>query len=440
MRDTVTIAYRGAGYELGKGRGFYGIWRAGSAAGSDPAGAPVPPLEWWPETPAGWSAAWARFSTVETPGSIAATGPDAAWAAGAGLRATIAVGLLSVGVVCGIVGLFPGYLGGASLASESEELLPHLIYIAAWAAAGGLVLLGGGRRRAGALLGAGVSAITFGLLFGDAATAISSSRPLAGAGLLLSLAGWLACTAGAALACTALPAPAADPATAAPAAPEASGPGTPGPAGPFGGYGTPATAPWTSRPANGKAILAAVLAPLAALGAAITFAPSWDSYTLRVATGASQTLTEGNAFSNPGAVIAGNVMVMIAIVAVAIAAVARRPIRRGSALLAGAIVPLVAQVISGMMQAGQTPTPAQFNFSPAQATQLGLTISSGLTAAFWAYCAFVLAMIVVCAWMALPPRAATVAVPPGVPAGPMPGSAAGPCLAPSPRPPSRSPA
>ncbi len=46
---------------------------------------------------------------------------------------------------------------------------------------------------------------------------------------------------------------------------------------------------------------------VAALGVAATFAPAWDSFTLRTAASQSQTLTAGNAFANPGAVIAGDV-------------------------------------------------------------------------------------------------------------------------------------
>ena len=46
---------------------------------------------------------------------------------------------------------------------------------------------------------------------------------------------------------------------------------------------------------------------LAGLGRAAAFAPAWDSFTLRTAAGQSQSLTAGNAFSNPGLVIAGDV-------------------------------------------------------------------------------------------------------------------------------------
>ena len=67
MRENVTISYRGARYEIGRGQHFYGIWVAGAPQAQ--------PLEWWPETPAGWTHAWARFTGIEVPGTIVALSP-----------------------------------------------------------------------------------------------------------------------------------------------------------------------------------------------------------------------------------------------------------------------------------------------------------------------------------------------------------------------------
>ena len=64
--DKVTITYRGAKYEIGRGRDFYGIWITGGPRSQ--------PLEWWPETPEGWSAAWTRFASIEAPGAIIPVG------------------------------------------------------------------------------------------------------------------------------------------------------------------------------------------------------------------------------------------------------------------------------------------------------------------------------------------------------------------------------
>src|SRR5580692_6816779 len=62
MPETVIISYRGANYAIGQGQLYYGIWLAASPHGQ--------PIEWWQHTPEGWSAAWARFTSIEVPGTI----------------------------------------------------------------------------------------------------------------------------------------------------------------------------------------------------------------------------------------------------------------------------------------------------------------------------------------------------------------------------------
>ena len=137
MRESVTIWYSGAGYRLGRGSHYYGIWAAG--------GPPSQPLEQWPETPEGWSAAWSRFTAIEAPGTIVHFSRLAAPAG----RAVNAVVLLAAGVACGIAGLFPGYLSGTSLAQQPVQLVPHAIYLAVWTVSALLIWFGGVRRRAG---------------------------------------------------------------------------------------------------------------------------------------------------------------------------------------------------------------------------------------------------------------------------------------------------
>jgi len=361
--DNVVISHRGAAYEIGRGRGFYGIW---------PAGAPRSrPAEWWPATPAGWSGAWSRFTRLEAPAAIVPVTAAPILKISASTRAIIAAVLLAVGVVFGAGALFPGYIGRPSLASQAGELVPHLIYLAAWLAATVLILLGGTRLRVGALLAAGTSAVTFGLYFADLGTAISGSN-LFGAGLVLGLIGWLSCAAGAAMALWIRP------------------------AGAGHRYGL--------RPVRWLPAVA-----VAGLGVAATFGPAWDSFTIHTASGQSQTLTEGNAFAMPGAVIAGNVMVMIALVAVLVAAGLLRPVRQGGILVIGAIIPMVAQAISAIIQLLQPATPAQFGISPAQAALAGITVSSGATAVFWVYCGFAAAAVVLGVRMILPSRRAVAA-------------------------------
>src|SRR4029077_6876008 len=85
--------------------------------------------------------------------------------------------------------------------------------------------------------------------------------------------------------------------------------------------------------------LSLAVAGFAALGAAIAFAPSWDSYTLRTPSGLLHYVAAGNAFANPVPVIAGDVAVMIALVVVVITAALWRPARLGAGLCAGGVIP-----------------------------------------------------------------------------------------------------
>jgi len=379
--DRVIITYRGATYEIGRGWEFYGIWMNGAPRSQ--------PLERWPETSEGWTAAWTRFTSIETPGTIvpvgknthpvsSGTGPDGGNAGPGAVPAAggkIAAALLGVGVILGVVGLFPTYIGGASLAQQAEQVVPHAIYLAVWTVSAVLILLGGARQRLGALLGLGLSVVTFGLFVADAGLAIAGRGTGGGAGLVLSFIGWLACAAGSVLAFLIRPA------------------GAPGRLVPL------------VRP-RGAALGPFVLLTLAGLGVAAAFAPAWDTFTLRTAAGQVQTVTAGNAFSNPGLVIAGDVLVMIVLAALVIVAALWRPVRQGAVLLAGAVVPMAAQAISAMVQIAETPSPAAFGISSAQARQLGLTISAGLTPAFWIYFGFLVTLIVSCLWMSFPPPAA----------------------------------
>jgi hypothetical protein len=417
--EKITISHRGAGYEIGRGKRYYGIWVTG-APESDP-------IDRWPETRDGWVQAWIRFTAIETPESIvaverprsrfkfpgvnlkksravSATITDAAAGRrGEAARALAGAGLLGLGVLLGLIGLFPGYVGSPSLASQADQLVPHLIYLAVWAASAAVIVAGfrprggaappgtarSGLTRTGALLGIGLSAVTFGLYFADLGQVISGGASLLGAGLVLSLLGWAACAAGSAIALTAHP-------------------------------GAPARSPglhMTGGPVRPSARDAGpiTLLLLAAVGAVVTFAPSWDSYTLaQASTGVAQTVTAGNAFANPGPVIAGNVAVMIAVVAVAVVAALWRPAWQGAVLLAGAIVPLAAQAISALIQVSGPTSPSLFGISPAQASAAGLTISAGVTPIFWVYCVFVISLVISCAWMLTAPHYP--AMPPAAPA------------------------
>jgi hypothetical protein len=386
--EKAVISHRGEKYEIGRGKRFYGIWVVGA-----PYEAPV---DRWPENRDGWQQAWTRFATIEVPGTITPVTParkglpftlrrrkadadagaaDAATAAPrsrAGTGLLVGEGLLVLGVVLGLAGLFPAYDGGQSLLSQWDQVVPHLCYVIGWAVTAALVALSvarpSGSARLGALFGLGLSAVTFGLFLGDLGQVIGGAS--LGSGLVVSLAGWAACTAGSALA--------------------------------FGAHARSAPSrELPSRPVRPSRWHAGPLAllVLAGIGTAVAFAPSWDRYVLTTSTTGSQTFTAGNAFDSPGVVIAGNVAFMVAIVAVAALAALWRPARHGALLLAGAIIPVGAQFVSALIQASQPVSPTLFGISSAQASAAGLTISTGLTGIFWVYFVFVISLVVSCAWL-----------------------------------------
>ena len=432
MGERVTISYRGAAYELGRGKRYYAIWAAETPRSE--------PVERWPETPEGWVAAWTRFIAMETPGTIAPVGkhqvpsqtspsqtspgePGAdeqagsetfagpgAFAGPAGetvafgrqtltsgrtalgsAGSAFAVALLGIGVICGLVGLFPHYQVGASLTSQPSLLVPHVAYLAVWTLAGLLIALRAGAvARAGALLAVGTSAVTFGLFLADLGYGFST----ADAGLWISLVGWLACTAGAVLA-----------------------------------FRTTAPGTVDRRPGPRGLARAAVLI-VAGVGVALSYFPNWDSYLgLSSTLGQSQAVGSGFAFANtiPGWVQVGNAAIMVLFVLIVVAAALWRPLVAGAMLLAGAVIPMAAQAASAIIQSSEPTSPLVFGLSPSQAQQVGLRITNGLTPAFWIFCLFLVTLLVSCVWMLISPpgRSESVSAP-VVPVEPATAEAAGP--------------
>jgi hypothetical protein len=396
MSEKVTISYRGAAYELGRGKRCYGIWASVTPR--------TEPVARFPETPEGWVAAWTRFAALETPGTIMPVGKaaGAAGAAGAdvldtggadsarsiGIKsAPVAAGLLGGGVLLGLIGLFPGYLSSSSLASTPANLVSHVFYLAAWTISAVLIAFGGVRRQAGALLGLGTSIVTFGLFCVDMAEVAADHPHHVGAGLILSLLGWLACAAGSEIAFRLRSA---------------------------GSVGIP----------RGPELVRVALIGVAGIGAIIAYVPAWDNYLLRFSTSAipSQNLGGGNAFSDGAWLTAASIIVVVLVVAVVAVAALWRPFRLGGVLLAGAAIPLVAQAVSAIVQATEPTPPSTFDISQAQATQYGLSITNGLTPAFWIYCLFVVILAVSCIWMLITPPSGVWS--PGVTAAAAPGSPA----------------
>jgi serine/threonine protein kinase len=218
-------------------------------------------------------------------------------------RRLAASALLGLGVILGLAGLFPRYWSGLTLASQPRELVRPLCYIVVWAAATIGVLRGPTVARFAALLGAGLGVVLFGFFFADLGYVISDHLKI-GAGFVLSLLGWLACTAGSVCALTVR------------------------------------VTPRSGSPRAAVTPLGLVMVS-AAIGTAITFLPSWTKVTW-VQHGTSHTITSKGVLAMGGVIAAGNVVVIVALIAIAIVAAVRRPICDGAVMLAGAIVPMIA--------------------------------------------------------------------------------------------------
>jgi MFS family permease len=338
---------------LARGQDFYGIWDASSPNGAV--------LERFPPTAAGWYAARRRVDSLKHGEGDPDTSPIISPRTNRG--ALVAAGIVLLGVVLGVAGLFPAYLGGENLVSESAQLLPHVAYISGWALVAALLLIDRRLARGAAGLGVGVGLISFGFFLTDVLTAGALHAQSPGAGLYLSLAGWLAGSAGSVTALCAL--------------------GSPNPRGSASAWRHPLV----------------LTGAIAALGAAVAFALPWDSYTLTAATtGSSQTTTAGNVFANPGAIITGNVVTMALIVIVVAVAIAWRPTLVGVTVLAGALVPLGAQVFATLAQ--PVPPLSEFGVSAAQASAGQVSLTGSYTGWFYLYCAFVASLVVLTGWIA----------------------------------------
>ena len=372
------ITYRGASYELGRGPGFYGVWAAGGPRSR--------PLERWPETPEGWSAAWTRFAGIEAPGTIVPVGRNTPPVGASALREAEEPG--SFGENTASPGLDghdrgdPGRRGaaagrpagswrrrcsawGSSWGSpgsfpptsappawpSNPRADPHAIDLAVWTASAVLILLGGARLRLGALLSLGLSAVTFGLFF--AMLGRPSPRWVPGRSGSSALPYRLARLRG------------------------RNGGGVPGRPGPSGRYRLSRRA--RSRGRANLVLGPVILVVLAGLWVAAAFAPAWDSFTLRSAAGQVQTVTAGNAFHNAWPVITGNVAVMVAFAAAVIVAALWRPVRQERCFWPGPRSRWWRRLSRPSIQVRETPVPAQFGIPAGTARQLGITISAGLT-------------------------------------------------------------
>lgn len=277
--------------------------------------------------------------------------------------------LLAAAALLAVIALWPAYYVGIySLIDKTDLIVATAITAAGWLAAAGLVA---SRRpalvEAGAFAAAGLSITDLGLRLADLG---QLSNLQGGRGLWLFSIAWVVGAAGSASACVAV----------------------------FT-RGERVLRPWSTPSSTQAGLMAATVAAAGLMAVAFVFA--WDRYiittladpTVRVST------VQGYAFSGPGLLIAGNVLVALTLGLLPVAAVLLRPVRVGAYLLAGALVVALAQVVSAVVQTLETADPNQALGALAPGAQqqivpLGPVVSLHLTGWFDAEMAAVLALLV----------------------------------------------
>jgi hypothetical protein len=143
-----------------------------------------------------------------------------------------------------------------------------------------------------------------------------------------------------------------------------------------------------------------LLVALLALTTAGAFLPAWDRYVgLVTTTGRTVTFSLGNAFSGPWPLVAGNVLVAVALAAVPILASRLRDRTVAASVVVGSLLVLASQFTAAIVQVNQPVPPSVVGLTPAQADQLGLQLHMSLTGWFTldvlaAYGLFVAVMVI----------------------------------------------
>ena len=236
-----------------------------------------------------------------------------------GREVVVAGALLVLCVGLHIAAMFPAYSGNpaAPVVSVPYQLAVYITLEVGWALAAALVL-SRVSVRGGVALGAGIGAVELGFLVADLASAGQVSGRDA-PGVWLALAALGVGYAGVLLGASAVP------------------------------IGKPQLRGYEEAP-HPRAVVQVVVALLAVAA----FLPSWDSYHVVSSTGQSASISLGNAFSQPGGIMAGEVISALAIGAVCIVAAFWAPLVVGAWLTAGVVTAMTSQLISAVVQVHQT--------------------------------------------------------------------------------------
>ena len=333
---------------------------------------------------------------------VVTPGPNTEWRHPTGLE--LGAGILLVAtVVLHVVAMFPTYFGGpaghASLFSQADQAASYSVLAAGWALVLGIGLTGPSRIPICAGLATGLAATEFGFRVSDVGAVIRYGSDLGGTGLWIMVAAWVT---GAAAAGVLLEAARQRRQRAGGASPVAAGEqardsgwegATPAALLATATDSGGATATDTDLPARTEGDPLATTperaptpifwtAVLGVLGliTAVFFLPSWDHYVgVATSTGRTFSFDLGNAFSGPWEVVLGNVLVAVAIVAIAL--VGSRLHDRGvvAAAVGGSLIVLSSQFVSAVVQVDE---PVSLANIPARYLELGSQFGIKLTAWF----------------------------------------------------------
>jgi hypothetical protein len=276
-----------------------------------------------------------------------------------------------------IAAMFPAYAGSPAtpVVQTPYETAIYICLEVGWALAA-LAVLSGWSARGGVALGAGLGTVEVGLVLTDVASGFQSSNG-GEAGVWLAVAGVAAGLAGVLHGAGSLPAEARR-------------------ASPGAGYP-----------------LRALLGVLLAVVAVAAFWPSWDHYHLVTASGQVDSIDVGNAFSQPAAVMAGELVAGIGLGIALITAAAWRDAATSALGLAGAAIALASQVISGAVQVTE-PLVTLLGPSPGSAGVKLASSSVSLTTYWYVDAATTAAIALLALWAALEARRRPLATQPGV--------------------------
>jgi hypothetical protein len=296
-------------------------WPTGGPPGSGSNGAG------WPRSPSPqspWSRPEGDLPAASTKGR-ARTGPDPVGVAG---------GLFLISVGVHVAAMFPAYPGNppAPIVSIPYLTAVYIILELGWALAAVLVLTRAS-VRGGLAFAAGLGTVELGFVISDLAS--TGQVPARNApGIWLAIAALGVGYAGVLVGVSTVP------------------------------MGRPELS-LTDASTRARALATVVVA----LVVVAAFLPSWDRYHLVTSTGRTATITLGDAFSQPGGVMAGELIAAVAIGAIAIVGAFWVPAVVGAWLTAGAVCALTSQLVSAVVQVHQSiPAPV-----PGEHASLSLT-------------------------------------------------------------------